>query len=373
MHFSTLVAVNVPHIEEDVLENFRANVALNQLQQLKESGADSVMIKLRIGQIKSRISTFSREVFSAVEEIMEPYCESTDDPDFLEFYDETEDISERYKNETCTVIKFPNGRMVFPYDAAFSQKYTLLDGKVFQRDFGQLKHKKRSKTAKKMKVIENYPFRKLYASVSEFAEKYTGYSFYEEMNAYGYYANPNAFWDWYVLGGRWPEPFLVKEDCMEYCISEDYDYEQSSAPEGYRWVCAARKKDIQWAKMLELAQNDAKKKYSELKNRFERKSEPGILEKITEEGIVSFGDVLYLKGESLQDYLMRNHVDDSAKYPVSFYQYLSESSGYVEKIVDYKASCADRSRAEFEWDEDVASFIESLDGESVLVGVDCHI
>ena len=160
---------------------------------------------------------------------------------------------------------------------------------------------------------------------------------------------------------------------MEYCISEDYDYEQSSAPEGYRWVCAARKKDIQWAKMLELAQNDAKKKYSELKNRFERKSEPGILEKITEEGIVSFGDVLYLKGESLQDYLMRNHVDDSAKYPVSFYQYLSESSGYVEKIVDYKASCADRSRAEFEWDEDVASFIESLDGESVLVGVDCHI
>ena len=162
-------------------------------------------------------------------------------------------------------------------------------------------------------------------------------------------------------------------DYAEYCISEDYDYEQSSAPEGYRWVCAARKKDIQWAKMLELAQNNAKKKYSELKNRFERKSEPGILEKITEEGIVSFGDVLYLKGESLQDYLMRNHVDDSAKYPVSFYQYLSESSGYVEKIVDYKASCADRSRAEFECDEDVASFIESLDGESVLVGVDCHI
>ena len=149
MHFSTLVAVNVPHVEEDVLENFRANVVLNQLQQLKESGADSVMIKLRIGQIKSRIPTFSREVFSAVEEIMEPYCESTDDPDFLEFYDVTEDISERYKNETCTVIKFSDGRMVFPYDAAFSQKYTLLDGKVFQRDFGQLKHKKRSKRRRK--------------------------------------------------------------------------------------------------------------------------------------------------------------------------------------------------------------------------------
>jgi len=62
------------------------------------------------------------------------------------------------------------------------------------------------------------------------------------------------FYDWCVIGGRWPRRFLVKESCKEYSIGErswdDID-RKIDAPEGYFWVAAARKKDIEWQAMRE--------------------------------------------------------------------------------------------------------------------------
>lgn len=69
---------------------------------------------------------------------------------------------------------------------------------MLQRNVGQLKQAKRTKKAKAMKVIDSYPYKKLFASFSEFATEHCGYDYYEDENAYGYYTNPNAFWDWYV-------------------------------------------------------------------------------------------------------------------------------------------------------------------------------
>ena len=64
--------------------------------------------------------------------------------------------------------------------------------------------------------LVNYPLKKLYKTLGEYAEQYHGYVYNEEEQGYGYYSNPNAFYDWYVIGGRWPRVFLVKESCTEY-------------------------------------------------------------------------------------------------------------------------------------------------------------
>ena len=61
--------------------------------------------------------------------------------------------------------------------------------------------------------------------------------------------------------------FLVKDDCEEYSIGErswsnsETKYE---APEGYRWVVAARKKDIQWQVMHEWKITTATKEFYKL-------------------------------------------------------------------------------------------------------------
>lgn len=373
MHYSTLVAVEMPAIQENLVENLSVKLDLLSLQRRYIlTGKDSLVLKIQIGELRSRLTTFSREVFDWIGEIMAPYDENTEDPEYIEFIDETEKL-EQYDTETCTFVKLPNGRLVFPFESEFGRKYEIRNGKVYQRNVGPLKQKKRTKRAKRMQVLENYPVKKYYKSKGEYAENYCGLSYDEEYGAYGYYMNPNCFWDCYAIGGRWPEPFLVREECVEYCISEDYDYEPSPAPEGYRWVCAARKKDIQWQKMLEVEREAATKRYFDAKKCFEEKDTTTFLGScIKEEGLVDWGKVRYLKDETLQEYLHREHLDDSVKYPVGFYQFLSEKTGFIESNPDYSVGLGERVKAEYDWNEQINRFIDGLDDDTVLVGVDCH-
>lgn len=54
-----------------------------------------------------------------------------------------------------------------------------------------------------------------YKSYDEFMKNYYGYSWNEEACAYGYYCNPDAKWDWYVEGGRWPGMLKLKPEAVD--------------------------------------------------------------------------------------------------------------------------------------------------------------
>ncbi len=40
----------------------------------------------------------------------------------------------------------------------------------------------------------------------------SGLEWDEKLQGYGYYSNPNGFWDWYQVGGRWVGFFIIKEE-----------------------------------------------------------------------------------------------------------------------------------------------------------------
>jgi hypothetical protein len=42
-----------------------------------------------------------------------------------------------------------------------------------------------------------------YENIEDYVDSYFGYKWHPEHDAYGYYENPNAQWDWYTIGGRW--------------------------------------------------------------------------------------------------------------------------------------------------------------------------
>ncbi|UKI36977.1 MAG: hypothetical protein L6V93_01760 [Clostridiales bacterium] len=302
---------------------------------------------------------------------MEPYCESTENPDYLEFEDHTDELKDEYENKSVDCIKLPGGRIVSIHNSIVYGKYTVHNGMVYQKRFGQLKHEKRSKTAKKMTALTDYPYKKLYKSFKDFAELERYMDYNDEYEGYGYVYNPDAFYDWYCIGGRWPKLFLIKEDCTDFTVGDrDYPDEYYKAPDGYKWAAAARKKDIQWKEMNRCFFDDAIQKYKRYKEIFET----GVIPEneyfqITDNSLKSFGSILYQKGETLSEFLTRIELKEQCKH--TFSQYIH---AYLQDGIYH---CYDECQRDGDvnemWRTMVDEFYTSLDDDTVLVSVDCHI
>ena len=243
MHFKTLVTVNMPTVEEDPHENAAVVQSIELLQARKDDLAKDIMAELTLCSLMGRTTNFARQLVGEVEEVMAPYSAEPSE-EYMEFADMTEELKADYaKSVDC--LKLPNGKIVECGSYPYFSKYSIVDGKVSQNKVGTLHHTRRTKQSRKIQYLPNCPRPKVYKTFEKYAEDYRGCEYNEEEKGYGFYCNPNAMWDWYQIGGRWPVTFLVKADCTEYSFGErswgNYS-KKYPAPEGYMWVSAARKK-----------------------------------------------------------------------------------------------------------------------------------
>lgn len=320
MHTLTLVTVDIPKLEDDLQTDQKIMKEKERLKQMKEESESSCLLDIYLGACNNLRDTFSRAVNQAVADAMEPYADETDNPDYLEFCDKTADIEESYNYDRTDCIKLAEGRIVPVFDPRVYERFVINDGKVFECDAGPVKHNKRTKRAKRMTALPGCPIKKLYKDIAAYAEDYYGCSYHQDQGAFGYYFNPNAFYDWYSIGGRWPELFLVKNSCTECSIGERIESSldtEDDTPKGYKWVCAARKKDIEWQVMLDWR-----------------------LQKAQE----------HKRSESNKSCLQHMGIEANIYYPI--------------------LGCDILNYHEFETME---SYIDSLSGDTVLVGVDCHM
>ena len=363
MHFVTFVAVDVG--DYPICE--QADKAIKEkLDELSKMTEDTIparaYLKCSISQLNSLTNSFARAVDSAVERRLEPYCECTDDEEYLEFIDETEDVKTQYANGV-DCIKLSNGKIVPAWK--LNDKFCIKNGLVYQKKWGPLKHDKRTKKAKRMVALPNYPFKRLYKTCGEFADDYLGLRYDEEKNAYGYYCNPNSFWDWYRIGGRWPCNFLVKEDCEEYAPGNyDVDEDLPSPPKGYKWASAARKKDIRWQALIDYEKKRMAERFEFYLKAFEEKELPkdAWYLKLEEDGIYNYcKTAVYLNGETLEENLRRRgFLNDSDFLTLPCY-YVDDEYWHCENTSDGT-----------DWKAEVKKFYNSLSDETVLVSVDCH-
>jgi len=206
---------------------------------------------------------FAKTVTESVATIMDRYDCNTCNPDYLTFVDQTKEVAEGYTHSER------NGIFV----------------------------------------------RNLYGSMTDYAEAELGIKFCEEQNKFGYYNNPNMYHDGYEFGGRWHCLFLVKESCSEYLVGSTDSVSSDSEwnpPKGYRWVCVARKKDIEWQVMYDWCSKTLCKD-------------------------LNFAFVC----------------------PTTFEAFVQDST-----LV--------RSSQNSEWSKRVNDFISSIEDDTVLVGLDCH-
>lgn len=337
MHFNILTAVALPELE-------------NSLVPLED--------------------TVERLVF----ETMDPYGMYTENPEHLVFcaYEEGEDGA--YETGTMDCVRLPDGSIVCEFDRRFSGRYEIFEGKAYQKESGPLRHRKRTKRAKKFLPLPEYPLKKLYLTFQMYMEQYLGCFYNEKEQAYGYCENPCAFWDWLEVGGRWSDVFLVKDDCPYVLRGAQANHHGSDrpAPDGYCWVSGARKCDIAWDKMKEVLTEDAVQKFHQLQEWYRTGEVPeeqyGFVT-VAPEGVYVFGRLVYQANETMEQNLRRSNPLLEARYAVKPYAFIG-GKGWME--CEYSDSGNEDEAVDMRWNQAVQELIDSLPEDVMLVSVDCH-
>lgn len=373
MHFLTTVAVEVPPTTEDYETDLevrrKREKLLAELATVKEDGRKCFM-ECYLSELGNYLNAFGRAVAEAVAIRLEPYCESVNDPEYGEFDDRTEEFRNDYETNRFDCILMPNGQIVEYWDKSFADKFVVENDIVYEKEWGPQRTRKRTKKAKRIKLLHDYPVKKRYKSFADYALKQCGALYDEESGGYGYYFNYNAFWDWYQIGGRWPQTFIVKEDCMEYSIGNIGDVKiLADCPKGYKWTSAARKKDIQWDIMLKVLRQLEIARYEKCKSYFEAGAAPSdSWFRVTETGVYNWSEkAVYLKGETLDENLKRRGLTDDVSYFLLPAYYVN---GDGWSTMDSFGS-DDKERSS-QWLQELKNFYENLADDTVLVTVDIH-
>ena len=137
------------------------------------------------------------DVERALEDMMAPFDEQTEDERFVTFEDKEDEYRKQFEEETCEMIRL-DGELLSPYDDRFRTP-----GEV---GIGTGTHENLPPTAERVRV----PFKERYSSFEQFCSDYHGSDPDPKTGKHGYWHNENAKWDWYQIGGRWRGYFQIK-------------------------------------------------------------------------------------------------------------------------------------------------------------------
>ena len=324
MHYQALLTVELPTVKRDPEYEQKMKKRINTLRSLKEKSVTMDVLSHFLMEHMVCVSTaFGRDLAKIVYEVMDEFSHETENPMYLCFEDNTEEYLKQY-NQKIDCIKFADGHYVEPDVPSVNGKFMIRNGKVFQMNAGPLKHPKRTKRAKRMKAVLDCHRKKVYGNFHSFVYEFCYGVKNEETGKYGIWYNPNAQHDGFQIKGKRSTGFLVSENCEEICFGEreHIDSEQYPAPEGYLWVNAARKKDIQWQAMREWFNTENIR--------------------IPKEWKYPFGaETIFSRGKSL-------HLDDRA--------YNEDKEKWVN----------------VDWHAVLDEFVDDLDENTVLVNIDYH-
>lgn len=305
------------------------------------------------------------------DQIMAPYSMIPNEQTPKEFEDETEAAIREYETKRDDFVRLLNGRIVPIYNYGFSKDYVVKDGLICKRRFGPLQREKRTKKAKKMQLLLDCPFKKVYPAFVDYVLQYVGNEFLNWRS--GYFYNPQGYWNSFVVGGRYRNQFLVPVDCPfavtgSYGVFEYQHDEQTYTPEGYRWVAGAKKRNIAW---------DALKKYRE-KVPVEQFHQYGAwcaqgggpaecrLVQMDEGPIKKWGRGCFQGCETLEQFGSDVHYLCQMEPHACV-----DENGWINYSDDWSDSDTGASDEE-NWRKKVDRFIDALPDDALLLSLDCH-
>lgn len=296
-----------------------------------------------------------------LEDTMEPFASEPDDDDYLEFYDETDDIKREFETAEITAIQMPNGKFISSYELNY-RRYKIEDELVYEK----LKDGtyKRTPRACAMTVVPKKPAKEVYKTYRSYASRHLQTDYHKDLHKYGYYSNPNAMWDWWTEGGRYSGRFIVKQSC-EDCLDCTEKETMNFVPKGYKAVDGARISDIEWDVMNKVMVRKILKDYYKFKRMYMTRDIPeksGFSIDKDKSSLIYFGETLYTAGETLEEYLGKTRFSRNIKYSVPCYYYLN-----------YDGEWKERKGSDSDWQREINREISEMDKDLYLAMVDCHM
>lgn len=279
-----------------------------------------------------------------LDEVMLPYKEHDGDvpKEYLEFEDHEDEYLKRYETESVERYKSPEGELFYPWNDKF---------KVENRKPGENSHKKPD-DYESVQV----PFKELYPTFETFMADWCGEKNRdEEKNRFGYWHNPNGFWDWYQVGGRWAGFFKLKEGATGEQGTPSWmtRVRGESYPEGR--VDRALKGDIDFDGMYAENRKNAEEAWAKYEAECAEKGSENV------EGYWSYN---IRKGETKEQYIARNSA-------FTTFGVLMDGKWYQKGKMGWWAAVHDEKDPDI-WEREFKALLEKVPDDTLLTVIDCH-
>lgn len=235
----------------------------------------------------------------------------------------------------------------------------------------------------KLKDPKESSFREYYklAWISEDIE-IKEYFWYEKRGGKWFnYTNPNAKWDWYLLGGRWSGIFKLKDWKNWFLWRKPLMMWGGQAEE---WVDQAKKWDIDFDCMRKEARERAGKKYDKFIEDLDWSEMPPKWSEFIKDfenidkARESYNEIEWvkkLKGYwGFEDLLTtrEEYVKDQENSAFSTFAVIKDGKWYEKGEMGWW-SCVSNEKEKDQWNEEFRKLIDSVSDDTLLSVYDCHI
>lgn len=252
-------------------------------------------------------------------------------------------------------------------------------------------------------------------SYIEYMENYCGYKYSQENEAFGYYENKNAKWDWWVLGGRWSGFLKLKKDFeltsvrtsdghpisnelikdlrvdsaqvkaidFEYMVNEARDAAQKDyeiAEKIFKGNIPSVK--IKWEEFVQeiinnnMSRDEAIEKYN---TQVEVATAKEVISSISNEELIECGvsekvGSFYKHQFQIEKYAKTKEevVNQAGRSALSTHSIVKDSKWYQKGQMGWFGVSLD-NKDQDDWDVEFAKLIAELDPEEWISIIDCHI
>lgn len=308
-----------------------------------------------------------------IDEQMAPYAEQGFKEEYGIFNNKEEDSMQEYQNDEVEIVVCLDGTL----HSKYAEQFSYYPKGSFSREW---KYPEGS-------IIRQGKFSEIYPTFEDFMREWHGMNSRDEKTGlYGYWSNPNAKWDWYSLGGRWTGYFKPKASAVgKLGRSGAFD---NKPTEG--WVDSINLCDIDIAGMKEISVKKANDTYDKIEQILQGRTYPSwtaIREKHGEninaareefnsnEVVKDFNkSQFHIWGDFYEEYgtSRENYIEKCKNQTMVPYAVVKDGKWYQKGEMGWWGISNDEMSQD-EWSKKFWEMINSLDPETELSLLDCHI
>lgn len=212
-----------------------------------------------------------------------------------------------------------------------------------------------------------------YPTFQLYAEEYHGYKKDLETGKYGYWENPNAKWDWWVVGGRWSNMLFLKNGSKaDSAIKSAIDFDAMRIAERDE---AEKEYTVAMQVIGELPVNET---WDSVRDRFENIDEARAFYR-NQQRVKAFNESKEVRDAigymaSADRFLIskEEYLDNAANQAGVTYALLKDGIWYEKGQMGWWGISNDKMTQK-EWNEQFWKLICELPDNTRLTVVDCHI